>query len=131
MFIIHHALPPMTAVPTALVRDSQLSAEARMVAVVMFSFVDEGTCREEVSDILNLSTEDVDSACIELMRRGYMTASNGQFLLFLEPTEGFSSDGLSCDGFSDRGYPDAPAYSKNGFPDGGFPDLHGGMKIIL
>ncbi len=126
MFTIHRTLPPMTAVPTALVRDAQLSAEARMVAVVMFSFIKEGTSSEEVSDILNLSAEDVDSACMELMRRGYMTASNGQFLLFLTPAEGFSGDG-----FSAHGYPDTPERSGIGFQDDGFPDIPGGMKIIL
>ncbi len=126
MFTIHRTLPPMTAVPTDLVRDPQLSAEARMVAVAMFSFIEEGTSSEEVSDILNLSAEDVDSACMELMRRGYMTASNGQFLLFLTPTEG-----LSGDGFSDHGYPDAPERSGNRLQDDGFSDIPGGMKIIL
>lgn len=62
----------MTAVPTRLLLDTNLSAEAKLTGALLYTFEDGGLSEQELADVLSLPLEKVAPAFSELTGNGYL-----------------------------------------------------------
>ena len=62
----------MTAVPTRLLLDTNLSAEAKLTGAPLYTFEDGGLSAQELADVLTLLPEKVASVFAELTGNGYL-----------------------------------------------------------
>ena len=76
----------MTAVPTRLLLDTNLSAEAKLTGALLYTFEDGGLSAQELTDVLSLPPEKVATVFDELNGNGYMEIleENGAFGLHLK-----------------------------------------------
>lgn len=75
----------MTAVPTRLLLDTNLSAEAKLTGALLYTFEDGGLSAQELTDALTLPPEKVAPVFAELTN-GYLEIleENGAFGLHLK-----------------------------------------------
>ena len=78
--------PHMTAVPTRLLLDTDLSAEAKLTGALLYTFEDGGLSAQELADVLSLPPEKVAPVFAELTGNGYLEIleENGAFRLHLK-----------------------------------------------
>ena len=57
--ITYYNHPHMTAVPTRLLLDTSLSAEAKLTGALLYTFEDGGLSAQELADVLTLPPEKV------------------------------------------------------------------------
>jgi hypothetical protein len=78
--------PHMTAVPTRLLLDPNLSAEAKLTGALLYTFEDGGLSAQELADVLGLPREKVAPVFAELTGNGYLEIleENGAFGLHLK-----------------------------------------------
>lgn len=57
--ITYHNRTHMTAVPTRLLLDTNLSAEAKLTGALLYTFEDGGLSAQELADVLSLPLEKV------------------------------------------------------------------------
>ena len=71
----------MTAVPTRLLLDTNLSAEAKLTGALLYTFEDGGLSAQELTDVLSLPPEKVAPVFAELTGNGYLEIleENGAF----------------------------------------------------
>ena len=62
----------MTAVPTRLLLDTNLSAEAKLTGALLYTFEDGGLSAQELTDALTLPPEKVAPVFPELTGNGYL-----------------------------------------------------------
>ena len=62
----------MTAVPTRLLLDKNLSAEAKLTGALLYTFEDGGLSAQELTDALTLPPEKVAPVFAELTGNGYL-----------------------------------------------------------
>ena len=62
----------MTAVPTRLLLDTNLSAEAKLTGALLYTFEDGGLSAQELADVLTLPPEKVAPVFAELTGNGYL-----------------------------------------------------------
>ena len=76
----------MTAVPTRLLLDTNLSAEAKLTGALLYTFEDGGLSAQELADVLGLPPEKVAPVFAELTGNGYLEIleENGAFGLHLK-----------------------------------------------
>jgi hypothetical protein len=76
----------MTAVPTRLLLDTNLSAEAKLTGALLYTFEDGGLSAQELTDALTLPPEKVAPVFAELTGNGYLEIleENGAFGLHLK-----------------------------------------------
>ena len=76
----------MTAVPTRLLLDTNLSAEAKLTGALLYTFEDGGLSAQELADVLTLPPEKVAPDFAELTGNGYLEIleENGAFGLHLK-----------------------------------------------
>ena len=76
----------MTAVPTRLLLDTNLSAEAKLTGALLYTFEDGGLSAQELADVLSLPPEKVAPVFAELTGNGYLEIleENGAFGLHLK-----------------------------------------------
>ena len=76
----------MTAVPTRLLLDTNLSAEAKLTGALLYTFEDGGLSAQELADVLGLPPEKVAPVFAELTGNGYLEIleENGAFRLHLK-----------------------------------------------
>ena len=76
----------MNAVPTRLLLDPNLSAEAKLTGALLYTFEDGGLSSQELTDVLNLPLEKVVPVFAELTGNGYLEIleENGAFGLHLK-----------------------------------------------
>ena len=76
----------MTAVPTRLLLDTNLSAEAKLTGALLYTFEDGGLSAQELADALTLPPEKVAPVFAELTGNGYLEIleENGAFELHLK-----------------------------------------------
>ena len=76
----------MTAVPTRLLLDTNLSAEAKLTGALLYTFEDGGLCAQELTDALTLPPGKVAPVFAELTGNGYLEIleENGAFGLHLK-----------------------------------------------
>jgi len=76
----------MTAVPTRLLLDTNLSAEAKLTGALLYTFEDGGLSAQELTDVLSLPPEKVAPVFAELAGNGYLEIleENGAFGLHLK-----------------------------------------------
>ena len=84
--ITYHNHPHMTAVPTRLLLDTNLSAEAKLTGALLYTFEDGGLSAQELADVLSLPPEKVAPVFAELTGNGYLEIleENGAFGLHLK-----------------------------------------------
>ena len=77
----------MTAVPTRLLLDTNLSAEAKLTGALLYTFEDGGLSAQELADVLGLPPEKVAPVFAELTGNGYLEIleENG-CLLYTSPS---------------------------------------------
>jgi hypothetical protein len=78
--------PHMTAVPTRLLLDTNLSAEAKLTGALLYTFKDGGLSALELVNVLSLPPEKVAPVFAELTGNGYLEIleENGAFGLHLK-----------------------------------------------
>ena len=78
--------PHMTAVPTRLLLDTNLSAEAKLTGALLYTFKDGGLSAQELVNVLSLPPEKVAPVFAELTGNGYLEIleENGAFGLHLK-----------------------------------------------
>ena len=83
--ITYHNRTRMTAVPTRLLLDTNLSAEAKLTGALLYTFEDGGLSAQELTDALTLPPERVAPVFAELTGNGYLEIleENGAFGLHL------------------------------------------------
>ena len=64
--ITYHNRTHMTAVPTRLLLDTNLSAEAKLTGALLYTFEDGGLSAQELTDALSLPLEKVAPVFAEL-----------------------------------------------------------------
>ena len=76
----------MTAVPTRLLLDKNLSAEAKLTGALLYTFKDGGLSAQELVNVLSLPLEKVAPVFAELTGNGYLEIleENGAFGLRLK-----------------------------------------------
>jgi len=76
----------MTAVPTRLLLDTNLSAEAKLTGALLYTFEDGSLSAQELADVLSLPLEKVAPVFAELAGNGYLEIleENGAFGLHLK-----------------------------------------------
>ena len=76
----------MTAVPTRLLLDTNLSAEAKLTGALLYTFEDGGLSAQELTDALTLPPEKVAPVFAKLTGNGYLEIleENGAFGLHLK-----------------------------------------------
>ena len=76
----------MTAVPTRLLLDPNLSADAKLTAALLYTFEDGGLSAQKLADVLSLPPEKVAPVFAELTGNGYLEIleENGAFGLHLK-----------------------------------------------
>ena len=76
----------MTAVPTRLLLDTNLSAEAKITGALLYTFDDGNLSSQELVDALSLPLEKVAPVFAELTGNGYLEIleENGAFGLHLK-----------------------------------------------
>ena len=76
----------MTAVPTRLLLDTNLSAEAKLTGALLYTFEDGGLSTQELANALTLPPEKVAPVFAELTGNGYLEIleENGAFGLHLK-----------------------------------------------
>ena len=86
IMITYHNHPHMTAVPTRLLLDTNLSAEAKLTGALLYTFEDGGLSAQELTDVLSLPPEKVAPVFAELTGNGYLEIleENGAFGLHLK-----------------------------------------------
>lgn len=84
--ITYHNRTHMTAVPTRLLLDPNLSAEAKLTGALLYTFEDGGLSAQELTDVLSLPPEKVAPVFTELTGNGYLEimVENGAFGLRLK-----------------------------------------------
>ena len=84
--ITYYNHPRMTAVPTRLLLDTNLSAEAKLTGALLYTFEDGGLSAQELADVLSLPPEKVAPVFAELTGNGYLEIleENGAFGLHLK-----------------------------------------------
>ena len=84
--ITYHNRTHMTAVPTRLLLDTNLSAEAKLTGALLYTFEDGGLSAQELTDVLSLPPEKVAPVFAELTGNGYLEIleENGAFGLHLK-----------------------------------------------
>ena len=86
IMITYHNRTHMTAVPTRLLLDTNLSAEAKLTGALLYTFEDGGLSAQELTDALTLPPEKVAPVFAELTGNGYLEIleENGAFGLHLK-----------------------------------------------
>lgn len=86
IMITYHNRTHMTAVPTRLLLDTNLSAEAKLTGALLYTFEDGGLSAQELADVLGLPPEKVAPVFAELTGNGYLEIleENGAFGLHLK-----------------------------------------------
>ena len=84
--ITYHNRTHMTAVPTRLLLDTNLSAEAKLTGALLYTFEDGGLSAQELVNVLSLPPEKVAPVFAELTGNGYLEIleENGAFGLRLK-----------------------------------------------
>ena len=84
--ITYYNHPHMTAVPTRLLLDTNLSAEAKLTGTLLYTFEDGGLSAQELADVLTLPPEKVAPVFAKLTGNGYLEIleENGAFGLHLK-----------------------------------------------
>jgi len=72
IMITYHNRTHMTAVPTRLLLDTNLSAEAKLTGALLYTFEDGGLSAQELADVLGLPPEKVAPVFAELTGNGYL-----------------------------------------------------------
>ena len=70
--ITYYNNPHMPAVPTRLLLDTNLSAEAKLTGALLYTFEDGGLSAQELADVLGLPPEKVAPVFAELTGNGYL-----------------------------------------------------------
>ena len=70
--ITYYKHPHMTAVPTRLLLDTNLSAEAKLTGALLDTFEGGGLSAQELADVLDLPPEKVAPVFAELTGNGYL-----------------------------------------------------------
>ena len=70
--MLHINRYPMTAVPTELLLDSELSTEAKAAAAILYTFIDRKRNTLELAAVLNTPEEKVQQVFSELAESGYL-----------------------------------------------------------
>ena len=76
--ITYHNHTHMTAVPTRLLLDTNLSAEAKLTGALLYTFEDGGLSAQELVNVLSLPPELTGNGYLELLEE------NGAFGLHLK-----------------------------------------------
>jgi hypothetical protein len=86
IMITYHNRTHMTAVPTRLLLDTNLSAEAKLTGALLYTFEDGGLSAQELANALTLPPEKVAPVFAELTGNGYLEIleENGAFGLHLK-----------------------------------------------
>lgn len=84
--ITYYNHPHMTAVPTRLLLETNLSAEAKLTGALLYTFEDGGLSAQKLVNVLSLPPEKVASVFAELTGNGYLEIpeENGAFGLHLK-----------------------------------------------
>ena len=84
--ITYHNRTHMTAVPTRLLLDTNLSAEAKLTGALLYTFEDGGLSAQELVNVLSLPPDKVAPVFAELTGNGYLEIleENGAFGLHLK-----------------------------------------------
>ena len=83
--ITYHNRTHMTAVPTRLLLDTNLSAEAKLTGALLYTFEDGGLSAQELADVLTLPPEKVAPVFAELTGNGYLDNSGRKRCLRAAP----------------------------------------------